>query len=81
MFPLDCLRSNEWAEVTDVDGDPRWVARLADVGLRAGVRLQMLQPGSPCLCEVGATRLSLRLDEHLQVFVRPLVAGLAAVGS
>lgn len=78
MVPLHCLGSAEWAEVTQVDGDPHWVARLADLGLRAGVQLRMIQPGSPCLFEIGATRLSLRPDADLSVFVHPLAAANAS---
>lgn len=74
MVPLHCLRSAEWAEVAQVDGDPRWVARLAALGLRTGARLRMVQPGSPCLFEVGATRLSLRPDAEFSVWVLPLPA-------
>jgi Fe2+ transport system protein FeoA len=74
MIPLELLRRDEMAEIADVGGDPRWVARMSDIGLRVGAVLRMLQPGSPCLCEVGPTRLSVRLDKAVQVLVRPVAA-------
>lgn len=74
MIPLEFLRHNECAEVTDVVGEPQWVARLADVGLHVGAQLRMVQPGMPCLCEVGSTRLSLRLDDRSQIYVQPALA-------
>lgn len=73
MLPLECLRPGEWAEVCDVAGEPDWVGRLAELGLRVGCRLQMLCGGSPCLIAVGGCRLSLRGDHAMQVFVRPVL--------
>jgi ferrous iron transport protein A len=72
MFPLECLRPGEWAEVCDVSGEPSWVGRLAELGIRVGARLQMLRDGSPCLLWVGGGRLSLRGQDGLQVLVRPV---------
>ena len=65
LFPLEGLRSGAWAEVAEVGGEPAWVARLAELGIRAGSRLQVLQPGSPCLLRIGTARLSLRADQAL----------------
>ena len=74
LLPLECLRPGEWAEVCDVSGDPAWVGRLAELGLRVGCRLQMLRGGSPCLICVGGSRLSLRGEQAMQVLVRPVAA-------
>jgi ferrous iron transport protein A len=75
LLPLDCLHSGQWAEVAEVTGEPRWVGRMAELGLRVGAVVKVLQPGSPCLLEVGGCRLSLRLDQGLQILVR--IAALA----
>jgi ferrous iron transport protein A len=72
MFPLECLRPGEWAEVCDVSGEPGWVGRLAELGIRVGTRLQMLRDGSPCLVRVDGGRLSLRGQAGMQVLVRPV---------
>jgi ferrous iron transport protein A len=69
---LDCLHRGEWAEVTEVTGEPRWVGRMAELGVRSGSRLRVLQPGSPCLLQVGGSRLSVRSDWSLQILVRPV---------
>ena len=53
-------------------GEPAWIGRMAELGIRSGCRLQVLQPGSPCLLSVGGCRLSLRGECACQVFVRPL---------
>ncbi|MFO0877071.1 MAG: FeoA family protein [Gemmataceae bacterium] len=72
LLPLECLQPGEWAEVADVTGEPGWVGRLGELGIRVGCHLQMLRCGSPCLVQVGGGRLSLRGDHGMQVLVRPL---------
>ena len=73
LLPLEYLRAGEWAEVADVSGEPGWVSRLAELGVRIGSRLRVLQSGSPCLLQVGESRLSLRNDWATQVLVRPVL--------
>ena len=72
LLPLESLRPGEWAEVSDVSGEPAWVARLAEMGLRLGARLQVLRGGSPCLVHVAGSRLSLRGGADLSILVRPV---------
>jgi ferrous iron transport protein A len=72
LLPLDLLQPGEWAEVAEVSGEPGWVCRLAEFGLRPGCRLQMLQGGCPCLLRVGGCRLSLRGECETQILVRPV---------
>jgi ferrous iron transport protein A len=71
LVPLEMLRPGEWGEIADVAGEPTWVGRLAELGLRAGSRVQLVRSGSPCLVQVGCSRLSLRIEETLQILVRP----------
>lgn len=72
LLPLELLQPGEWAEVCDVDGEPAWVGRLAELGVRVGCRLQMLRAGSPCLIHVDGGRLSLRGEQSAGVLVRPV---------
>jgi Fe2+ transport system protein FeoA len=74
LLPLELLGPGEWGEVHSITGDTEWVGRLAELGIRHGCQVQVLQPGSPCLLNVGGCRLSLRGECACQVFVRP-VAG------
>jgi Fe2+ transport system protein FeoA len=69
---MEMLGSGEWGDVAEISGEPTWVGRLAELGIRAGIRLQVLQPGSPCLFQVGGARLSLRADLAMQILVRPV---------
>jgi ferrous iron transport protein A len=78
LVPLELVGSGEWAEVAEVNGEPTWVGRLAEMGLRLGCRLRMLQPGRPCLLQVGGARLSLRGDHSAQILVRPLPVAIAS---
>jgi len=74
FLPLEMLGAGEWAEVVDVTGEPAWVGRMAELGVRAGARVRMVRGGSPCLFQVGGTRLSLRGELAMQIMVRPLGA-------
>jgi len=74
VFPLDMLQAGDWADVTEVNGDPSWVSRLAELGLREGCRLQVLQPGSPCLLQIAQCKLCLRGGECTQILVRPVMS-------
>ena len=71
LLPLEFSAPGQWVEVADVSGDDAWVARIAELGLRPGSRVRILQPGSPCLLQVGGARLILRADLAAQVLVRP----------
>ena len=68
----ELLGCGEWADVAEVYGEPAWVGRMAELGVRSGSRLQMLQGGSPCLLRVDGARLSLRSDHTTQILVRPI---------
>ena len=72
LLPLELLRPGEEAEVADVTGTPGWISRMAELGVRIGCRLRMLQGGCPCLFQVGGCRLCLRGEESMQILVRPL---------
>jgi ferrous iron transport protein A len=72
LMPLDMLRAGEVAEVAEVAGLASWVGRLAELGIRPGCRLQVVQPGATCLLEVGGCKLCLRGGESSQILVRPV---------
>lgn len=72
LLPLELLQPGEWADVAEVMGEASWVSRLAELGLRVGSRLRLLQPGWPCLLQVGGCRLSLRGEGGTQILVRPV---------
>jgi len=74
LIPLEMMSWGEWAEVAEITGEPAWIGRLAEMGIRHGARLQIVQPGSPCILQIGGARLSLRGDLALQILVRPLAA-------
>jgi Fe2+ transport system protein FeoA len=77
VLPLEWLRPGEWADVAEVSGEPGWVCRMAELGIRTGCRLRVLQGGSPCLLQVAGCRLCLRADEANQILVRPVPIGIA----
>ena len=54
LMPVELLSAGEWAEVVEVTGEPHCVHRLAEMGVQAGCRVRVLQPGVPCLLQVGS---------------------------
>jgi ferrous iron transport protein A len=74
LLPLELLGRDAWADVAEVPEGHQWTSRLAELGLRAGCRLRVLQPGSPCLLQVGECRLCLRGEIAAQILVRPVAA-------
>jgi Fe2+ transport system protein FeoA len=78
-LPLEFLRAGEWADIAEVLGEPSWVGRMAELGLRAGCRVQVIQGGSPCLVKVNGSRLCLRGEQAMQILVRPVALGPAAL--
>jgi ferrous iron transport protein A len=72
LVPLELLDSGAWAEVAEVCGDPAWVGRMAELGLRLGSRLRILQGGTPCLLQIGESRLSVRGDDASHILVHAL---------
>jgi ferrous iron transport protein A len=60
MLPLEIMKSGAWAEVAAIYGEPTWVRRLTELGIQNGIRLRILQGGSPCLLQIGENRMSIR---------------------
>jgi ferrous iron transport protein A len=73
LLPLEMLRAGEWADVAEVCGDDGWVCRLAEMGVRTGSRLQVVQDGTPCMLNVEGCRLCLRGDACAKILVRPVL--------
>jgi len=69
--PLQLLDAGQIAAVTHVVGQRDTVHRLHELGLRQGVEVEMIQPGSPCIVRLDGHRLCLRADDLLSVLVQP----------
>lgn len=72
MIPLENLRPDEVGRICDLDGDPQWVHRLEEMGLRAGVQVRMVRAGQPCIVQVNHQRLSLRAGGQATILVELL---------
>jgi Fe2+ transport system protein FeoA len=72
LLPLELVNSGEWAEVEEVMGEPAWVGRMAELGVRAGSRVEVVRQGRPCLLRVDGSRFSLRGETGIQILVRPV---------
>ncbi len=69
LVPLELLLAGDQAQICEIDGTAEFVHRLEEMGLRIGVTLRMVQPGSPCIVAVGNHRFSLRIDDSAVVLV------------
>jgi Fe2+ transport system protein FeoA len=56
--------------VDEVVGEAGDVHRLAELGLRSGTPVEMVQPGNPCIIRVGGSKLCFRESDLLSVLVR-----------
>jgi Fe2+ transport system protein FeoA len=68
---LALLSAGRTAVVEAVLGVSAQVQRLREMGLRDGARVEMIQPGCPCLIRLGNQRLGFRANELMSVLVRP----------
>ena len=71
LIPLNLLNAGQTAQVGQVLGGPDFVHRLHELGLSAGVQVEMVRPGSPCILQLAGNRLCFRADELVSVLVRP----------
>jgi ferrous iron transport protein A len=70
IVPLPFLVSGEPAQVDEVMGEPADVHRLAELGLKPGAAVEMVQPGNPCIIRLAGSKLCFRETDLLSVLVR-----------
>lgn len=70
LIPLTLLRPGQRARVLQIVGFNELVHRLHEMGLRAGVEVEMIGVGSPCLVRLNGLKLGLRAEELSGVLVR-----------
>jgi ferrous iron transport protein A len=69
VVPLEYLAVGEIGRIENVDGSTEMVTRLEEMGLRQGVDVQMVRPGSPCIIALNNHRISFRGEESAVVMV------------
>lgn len=74
LIPLHLLARGEVAEIDQLVGQADDVHRLEELGLRSGVAIEMLQPGTPCIIGLDGQRLCFRHNEAVGILVRAGVA-------
>ena len=75
FVPLNQLDSGQPAEISDVKGEPLHVHRLHEFGLRRGTKIQMFRPGNPCIIRMAGSKVCVRIDNSLQIMVKPVSGG------
>lgn len=70
LFPLDMLSPGETACIKHVLGEPAQVQRLNELGLQSGTKVEVIQPGTPCIVRIdGGGKLCLREGNEVTVLV------------
>ncbi|HJN09856.1 MAG: FeoA family protein [Pirellulaceae bacterium] len=70
VIPLHFLSRGEVAEIDQLVGRVDEVHRLEELGLRSGVVVEMLQPGTPCIVGLAGHRLCFRQNDAVGILVR-----------
>lgn len=78
-IPLDCLQAGETGQVAWIEGRADFVTRLAEMGLRQGATIRMIQPGSPCILALNGHRLSIRVESDTEIFVELIRSGAVSI--
>jgi ferrous iron transport protein A len=71
LIPLELLPAGQRAYVDQLMGDDDNIHRLQEMGLRHGIIVEMVQPGSPCIVKLMGNKLCIRDANLYQVLVRP----------
>lgn len=71
-IPLSALLAGNHGKIHSVVGNSELVKRLAEMGLRAGTKLEMVRPGATCILRLDGAKICLRGDELLRVMVTPV---------
>jgi len=71
LLPINLLVRGQHALVEQLVGQSDQVHRLEELGLRVGVPIEMLQPGTPCIVRVADQKLCFRNADLFNVIVRP----------
>jgi Fe2+ transport system protein FeoA len=69
ILPMQLLNPGETGRISDIAGETHLVRRLDEMGLRAGVKIRMVQPGKPCIVAFDHQRLSFRGEDEAVVLV------------
>ena len=70
-IPLSMVRPGSRVRISQIIGGCDDVKRMAELGLRDGTEVEMLQSGSPCILKVGQSKLCFRQSDILNILVNP----------
>lgn len=69
IIPLESLSRGDSAVIFDISGDNPTVHRLAEMGIRPGARITVLQAGEPMRLSVEGHDLMLRCGQSVMILV------------
>lgn len=69
LLPLNVLTAGQTGRVHEVIGSALAVHRLAELGMKSGARLEIVQHGSPCIIRLNDSKYCFRDASSLHVLV------------
>lgn len=62
-IPLEMMQVQERGRIIALTGPESLTHRLREMGVREGVMIEMVRPGSPCIISIEHHRISLRVEQ------------------
>lgn len=72
IIPIEFVESGRPVEIVDVAGSVEAVCRLNEIGFTAGVCLEVVRSGTPCIVSLDGRRISFRGEKSAAIYVRAL---------
>ena len=70
LLPIHNLTTGQTGCIRRVTGNANTVHRLAELGMRPGAQLEIVQHGSPCIIRLGNCKYCFRDGNSLDVLVQ-----------
>ena len=69
LICMSKLPTGHKAEICQIDGRAEHVQRLREIGMRDGVTVEMVRPGTPCIVRLAGSAICFRSADLLRVLV------------
>ncbi|MBN1851913.1 MAG: ferrous iron transport protein A [Pirellulales bacterium] len=70
LLPIHVLMTGQTGSVQKIIGNANVVHRLAELGIRSGARLEIVQHGSPCIIRLNDSKYCFRDTDSINVLVQ-----------
>jgi len=70
LIPLELLAAGSSGRIGQLLGTAEEVHRLEEIGMRVGVKIEVLQEGAACIIRLDEATLCYRLEQCVRVLVK-----------